>query len=169
MAGVQASLIPVFNPKGGDIPNSGSRRAIVWLNYAGIYVNVGATLSAVYVIQWAAELTTVARTLAMRSPHSIPALLLQGKSLEEKYLMGQSEMELLHHFGMPLRWKYLTHHMVWGFLVGAVFLFLTLTLFIFNIEGSVIGVILSLALIIGLFPLVYSLRERFVYPAQTGP
>ena len=117
MAGVQANLIPVLDGarKLDDNPHSGSWQAIVCLNYAGIYVNVGATLSAVYVIQWAAELTTVARTLAMKSQHSMPALLRQGKSLDEKYLKGQFEMELLNHFGMPSSWKHLAHHMVWDF------------------------------------------------------
>ena len=162
MASIQASLIPVLSEARKGNPNSRSWQAAVWFNYAGIYVDVGATLSAVYVIQWAAELTTEARTLVMENPHSMPAQVLQGKLLPQKYLMGKSEMQMLHRFGMPSQWKYLAHHMVWGFLVGAIFLFLTLTLFIFNIEGTVIGATLCLALLYGLFPVVYYLRERFM-------
>lgn len=170
MAGVQANLISILSDarKADDNPSRISWQVAVWFNYAGIYVNVGATLSAVYVIQWAAELTTEARTLAMRDPHSLPAHHRQGKILPEEYFMGHHEMQLLRQFGMPRSWEYLAQHMVWGLLAGAIFLFLALTLLLFNTEGSVIGTTLVLAILSGMFPVAYYVRERVV-PAGVMP
>ena len=164
MASAQVGLMsPLRSARSADYdPSRLSWQVAIWFNYAGIYLAVGATLSAMYVLQWAAELTSEARLLAKVNPYSLPAQYLQGKLIPGYYLMPHFEMDLLRQFGMPRRWKYLAHHMVWGPVLGSFSLFVTLTILAFNNEGGLISRPLIIPLVLGILPLGFYVLERFV-------
>ena len=97
MASVQLGLMSVLrSARSADYdPSHLSLKVAIWFNYAGIYLAIGTTLSAMYVLQWAAELTTKACSSAKVDLHSTPAQRLQGKLLPGDYL--NKSLNPLHH------------------------------------------------------------------------
>jgi hypothetical protein len=161
LAGVQASLTSILSGARGNDDDIAWKVA-VWFNYAGIYFDVGATLSAVYVVQWAAGFTADARTLAKEHIDSLPAQVLRGKLLKKDFLTAHHEMELLRAFGMPRHWEFLAHHMMMGLVLGAINLSVTLTILVFKTEGIAVSASLVVALVLGMLPVGFYVRGRLV-------
>jgi hypothetical protein len=135
LAGVQAGFIAVIGafPPGYD-PNSALWRTFRFFVYTGVFFDLGATLSSVYITVEGAALPTLARRKAMdrsdEKSHPYRQLHEPDYMLPSGHLDGQNGTHLLKEFGMGRLWVFTARHMLWNFVLGYICLFMSIILWV---------------------------------------
>jgi len=139
-----------------------------WLIYAGIYLNSGATASALAFINYTSYLTTSARVLLLTNPHSWPYRVFYGEQIPFEFLSLpyiDQDFELMTEFGLKRSMRPMWHAMSYGFYAGSAFLFTSLGLWVWLSESLAVSVSLTILIL----PPAGWLTSSFFFTAEHPP
>ena len=165
LAGVQAGMIAVIEalPDSGD---SALWRAFRCFVYAGLFFDLGATLSSVYITVQGAALPVLARRQAMAigAPKSAPYLQIHepDHTMPRYHLDGWHGVEILEEFGMNRLWRYVAYHMLWNFVLGYICLVVSIVIWVCGREEPALFIPIVL-IAVGTAVPVYGFL-RFIVP-----
>ena len=135
LAAVQGGMLAVISTD--DSPLWQTFRGLV---YAGLFFDLGATLSSVYITVQGAALPVLARRKAMAigPSESVPYLQLHepGRMMPRDHVDGRHSLDIIEAFGMDKLWKYVAHHMLWNFVLGYICLVLSVIIWVFGRESK---------------------------------
>ena len=133
LAGIQAGMIAVIEalPDGN---NSALWQAFRFFVYAGVFFDLGATLSSVYITVQGAALPGLARRKAMsiRDPESGPYRQIHDPDYKMPYnrLDGWHDVQMLEEFGIGRFWRVVAFHMLWNFVLGYICLIMSVIMWV---------------------------------------
>lgn len=139
LAAVQGGMFAVIGsaPASNDSPLWQTFRGLV---YAGLFFDLGATLSSVYITVQGAGLPVLARRKAMvvGDSESEPYLQVQekGHMMHKYHLDGHHSLQIIEEFGMDRLWRYVAYHMLWNFVLGYLCLVLSVIIWIAGNESK---------------------------------
>jgi len=141
LAAVQGGMIAVIQSMSDDSPLWRSFRVFV---YAGLFFDLGATLSSVYITVQGAALPVLARRKAMdtSAQNSAPYRQMHepGHTMPRGHLDGWGGVDILEDFGMDKLWRYVAHHMLWNFVLGYICLVISVILWVCAKESTALVV-----------------------------
>lgn len=132
-------------------------RTLRWFTYAGVFIDLGGTASAIAIVNMACNAPIVARTMAIGRKDSIARRVLLELPIEQRLLYNSNEMELLRQFGMSKRWHITGWHMVISFILGSLFIFTSLSLWVWLTESIEVAACLMPVVTIVICPIVFLL------------
>ena len=165
LAAVQGGMIAVIEafPDSDDSPIWRTFRVFV---YAGLFFDLGATLSSVYITVQGAALPVLARRKAMATgaPKSSPYLQIHEPDhmMPRYHLDGWHGVQILEEFGMDRLWRYVAHHMLWNFVLGYICLIMSIILWVCGKESMALAVP-TVVVAVGTAATVYGFL-RFIIP-----
>ncbi len=162
-AGVQASLIQVVVQTEG-LPGGDTTKALKWFMYAGVFVDLGGAASAVAIVNMAATASIIARSRAITDPRSLPRHVLKGGYIDDydpTLLNEDRETHLLQSFGLSRRFEWIGLHMLFSFVIGSLFLVISLCIWIYLTEPTAIFASLVPLVPLTLFPTFFVLIPDF--------
>ncbi len=165
LATVQGGMIAVIDalPDSDDSPVWRAFRGFV---YAGLFFDLGATLSSVYIIVQGAALPVLARRKAMVTcaSRSVPYLQIHEPDhmMPRGHLDGWHGVPILEEFGMDRLWRYVAHHMLWNFVLGYICLIMSIILWVCGMESTAL-VVPIVVVAVGTAGPVYGFL-RFIIP-----
>lgn len=139
-----------------------------WLTYAGIYLNSGATASALAFINYSSYLPIFARVLLLTDTNSWPYRLFNGEPLplsclESPYI--DQDFELMIQFGLKKNMLPVWRALSYGFYAGSSMLFMSLGLWVWLNEPLAV----SASLTILILPPAGWLTSSFFFTAEYLP
>jgi hypothetical protein len=148
--------------------SSPSWSALRWLIYAGIYLNSGATASALAFINYASYLTTSARVLLLTDPTSMPYRVFCGEnipfeSLSLPYI--DQDFELMTQFGLKKNMRPVWQALSYGFYAGSAFLFASMGVWVWLNESLAVAASLTILIV----PPAGWLTSSFFFTAEHAP
>jgi hypothetical protein len=154
-AAVQISLIQTviqYQNLGDTVP----WRFLRWFMYAGVFVDLGGTASAIAIVNMASSASVTARSWAIRKKNSLPSkILLEGEAIDPDLLEEANEMQLLRKFGMSRRWAIAGWHMWISFTLGSIFIFTSLAIWIWLTETTGVAAALMPIILPSLYPIIH--------------
>ena len=106
--------------------------------YAGVFFDLGATVSSVYITVQGAALPVLARRKAIaRDPESGPYRQIHEPDhmMSRDLLDGWHGVQILEEFGIGRHWKFVAHHMLWNFVLGYICLIMSIVLWVCGRES----------------------------------
>ncbi|KAG8771632.1 hypothetical protein FRC15_003301 [Serendipita sp. 397] len=147
LAGVQVGLVQLV-AQNESLPNDVTTRTLRWFMYAGVLIDLGGTASAIAIVVTSTAAVAAARDKIILEEDSLPHKVLKGDPIPEILLTEERETELLEEFGIPRTFKLLGWHMLISFITGSLFIAISLCIWIWKTESSVIfGTLVPLVLI----------------------
>ena len=102
--------------------------------YAGVFFDLGATVSSVYITVQGAALPVLARrkAMAMHDLESGPYRQIHDPDYKMPYnrLDGWHDVQMLEEFGIGRLWKAVAYHMLWCFVLGYICLVMSIILWV---------------------------------------
>lgn len=157
LAGVQVTLIQVV-VQAGELPQNATTRALKWFMYAGVFVDLGGAASAVAIVNIVATASITARSLAITDGDSLPRHVLMGGSIDDRninLLKEDNETALLRAFGLSSKFEWIGFHMLLSFLIGSLFIVISLCIWIYITESRAVFASLVPLVPLTLFPIVF--------------
>jgi hypothetical protein len=112
--------------------------------YAGLFFDLGATLSSVYITVQGAALPVLARRKAMDTiaEGSSPYFQIHkpDHKMPRSHLDGWHGVQILEEFGMDRLWRFVAHHMLWNFVLGYICLVMSVILWVCAKESTALVV-----------------------------
>lgn len=136
LAGIQAGMIAVIEalPDGKD---SALWQAFRFFVYAGVFFDLGATLSSVYITVQGAALPGLARQKAMarhdlESAAPAPYHQIHNPNYRMPYdrLDGWHDVQMLEEYGIGRLWRVVAFHMLWNFVLGYICLIMSVIMWV---------------------------------------
>ncbi len=164
LAAVQGGMLAVIN----DSDNSPLWQTFRGLVYAGLFFDLGATLSSVYITVQGAALPVLARRKAMAmaigASKSVPYLQIHEPDhmMPRDHLDGRHSLDIIEAFGMDKLWRYVAHHMLWNFVLGYICLVLSVIMWVIGKESKELIIPIVVVAVGTAFP-VYGFL-RFMVP-----
>ena len=161
LAAVQGGMFAVIGtpPASDDSPLWRTFRGLV---YAGLFFDLGATLSSVYITVQGAALPVLARRKAMAAGDSKSDPYLQvhesDHMMRRYHLDGLHGLEIIEEFGMDRLWRYVAHHMLWNFVLGYICLVLSVIIWVVGKESKELIIPVCVVAIGAAFPVYGFLR-----------
>ena len=156
-------MLALISSPGDDSPLWRTFRGLL---YAGLFFDLGATLSSVYITVQGAALPVLARRKAMdtEAHNSVPYLQIHEPNhpVPRDHLDGWHGVQILEEFGMDKLWRYVAHHMLWNFVLGYICLFMSVIIWVFSKESPALIVPIVVIAVCTAFP-VYGFL-RFMLP-----
>lgn len=170
LAAVQISMAQVVftNNTTDGTPLPPAWLTLHWLVYAGIYLNSGATASALAFINYAGYLTSSARVLLLTDPNSWPTRCFYGEKLPFESLALpyiDQDFELMINFGLKKNMRPVWHSLSYGFYAGSFFFFVSLGLWIWLVEPLAVAISLTVLIL----PPAAWLTSSFFFTAEHVP
>jgi hypothetical protein len=129
-------------------------RVLRWFMYAGVFVDLGGTASAIAIVNMASSAPVTARSLAIQDVNSLPReILTEGNSIPASLLLETNEMSLLREFGMSTRWAIAGWHMWISFTFGSIFI--VTSLWIWLTESTGVAAALMPIVLPTLYPIIH--------------
>jgi hypothetical protein len=123
--------------------------------YAGVFVDLGSTASAIAIVNMASSAAVTSRSLAIRKD-SLPRRILMGvEVIDPDLLQEANEMQLLHEFGMSRGWKIAGWHMWISFILGSICIFTSLAIWIWLTESTGVAAALMPIVLPSLYPIIH--------------
>lgn len=122
--------------------------------YMGVFFDLGATASAVYILVMGSGLPVIARKLALNNKNSLPyhALHKSERPFTYQALNGTRDIDLLQGYGMGKVWACMAYYMVVSFVSGFMCLFLSILLWVWGTEGRGLSIALTIGVTVGVVP-----------------
>jgi hypothetical protein len=114
-------------------------RALQWFTYSGAIINLAGTASAVVIINMSSSLVNEARYMLLSKPNSLPYIIEFGGVLPKALLKPDSHIHRMKAFGMPRIFFLLTKVVFACFLLGTLFIFTSISLWVWITEPSAIA------------------------------
>ncbi|KZV83717.1 hypothetical protein EXIGLDRAFT_777263 [Exidia glandulosa HHB12029] len=165
-AGVQSQLL-------GGLPDDlgrASDTALRFFAYAGLFLNIGGTLSSVLLLIAVTSMPVTARHLYVSCPHSYPRQMFprrrqgdgdypewENNDAQRMLLNSEGDAQLLRAFGIARGWDIILFHCLLSFVGGAVFTFVQIAFTAWIAERTVIAALVLPFAIFGVAPPLYVL------------
>lgn len=133
LAGIQAGMIAIIEalPDGSD---SALWQTFRFFVYVGVFFDLGATVSSVYITVQGAALPVLARrkAMAMADLESGPYRQLHepDHTMPRYRLDGWHSVQVLEEFGIGRLWRFVAFHMLWTFVLGYICLIVSVILWV---------------------------------------
>jgi len=122
--------------------------------YMGVFFDLGATTSAVYILVMGSGLPVIARKMALSDRTSLPyhALHETERPFTYEALNGTRDIDLLRGYGMGKVWARMAYYMVVSFVAGFMCLFLSVLLWVWGTETKGLAIALTVGVTAGAVP-----------------
>ena len=120
----------------------------------GVFFDLGATASAVYILIRGSGLPVIARNMALGDENSLPYQVLRdpGKRFPYEALNGTWDINLLQTYGMGKVWASMAYYMVVSFVSGFICLFISILLWVWGTEVKGLAIALTIGVTAGAAP-----------------
>ena len=126
----------------------------------GVFFDLGATASAVYILVMGSGLPVTAREMALRDRNSLPYEALRNPRRPFGYtrLDGTGDIDLLKRYGMGKLWVVMAYYMVVGLVCGFMCLFVSILLWVWGTEARGLAIALTIGVTAGAAPMLGFIR-----------
>ena len=122
----------------------------------GVFFDLGATASAIYILVMGSGLPVIARKMALSDKASLPyhALHKPERPFTYEALNGTRDIDLLKGYGMGKVWARMAYYMVVSFVAGFMCLFTSIILWVWGTETRGLAVALTVGVTAGAVPML---------------